>query len=128
VFLHIFREGKTVRAKQTIQIIEGFKLGSLGAGHSIKQRQTPKSILDKYEIPEKPIVRIGTKLQVVEGSGLDSGKIGVVISPRDLLYTQRGVPEIDGYYKPVDWEEEVPLQLEDNSIIIMTKHRLREVK
>ena len=73
---------------------------------------------------------IGEKVKVCGGSGCDSGKVGVII-PRSqvpMKQTNGGlIPDLEGHYKPVDWGEEVPVLLDDDTIITMYKNRLTKV-
>ena len=67
---------------------------------------------------------VGTRVKVVEGSGLDSGKIGTVMDVRDVRIRGDGVPLLEGAYSPVDWKKEVPIKMDDGTKISMFKNRL----
>lgn len=70
------------------------------------------------------MLKPGTRVRVVAGSGLDSDRIGTVI-PNNKIHTNgRGVPELPGHYKPVDWTHEVAIQYDDGSLGTMFKNRL----
>ena len=67
----------------------------------------------------------GDKVKVSQGSGLDSGKVGVVVSPQLIKTDGRGIPtNIQGAYKPVDWKKEVPIKFSDGTLTTMFKNRL----
>jgi len=70
----------------------------------------------------------GMRVKVSDGSGVDSNKTGVVVSPREVKTNGRGVPtNIQGAYKPVDWGREVAVKLDDGEIITMFKNRLSRI-
>lgn len=70
-------------------------------------------------------LRPGDYVEVVHGSGLDSGKRGKVVDRSAVKTDGRGVPtNVDGAYKPVDWKAEVAVQLDDGSLITIYKERL----
>jgi hypothetical protein len=68
---------------------------------------------------------IGTRVKVSDGSGIDSGKEGIIVERSRVRTDGRGVPtNIIGAYKPVDWSRDVAVQLDNGSIITMPKNRL----
>lgn len=72
--------------------------------------------------------RLGMKVQVSDGSGLDSNKMGTVVSPREVKTDGRGTPtNVSGAYKPVDWSRETAVRLEDGSLITMFNNRLKSI-
>jgi hypothetical protein len=84
--------------------------------------------LDQYDKnPPRLSFRVGQRVRVVEGAGLDSGKVGVVISPREIPVDGRGIPKIPGHYKPVDWKREVAVRYDDGTRDTMFKVALRPV-
>ena len=68
----------------------------------------------------------GTQVTIVHGSGIDSGKTGVVVDQREIKTDGRGVPVnvSNNPYKPVDWNEEVAVRFENGELITMYKDRL----
>lgn len=68
----------------------------------------------------------GTKVKVVNG-GVNSGKTGVVISPREVPTDGKGVPKLTGHYKPVDWKKEVAIKLDSGEVITMFKNRVEKL-
>ncbi len=47
----------------------------------------------------------GMRVRVLEGAGLDTGKVGVIV-PRNQVSTRGdGVPNIPGHYKPMSTDE-----------------------
>lgn len=69
--------------------------------------------------------RIGERVRVSEGSGIDSGKTGVIVSPGEVKTRGDLVPtNIEGAYKPVDWKREVAVRLDNGELITMFKNRL----
>jgi hypothetical protein len=69
--------------------------------------------------------RVGTKVKVSDGSGLDSNKTGIVVSPREVKIDGSGIPvNVSGAYKPVDWKREIAVKFDDGSLITMFKNRL----
>jgi len=75
-------------------------------------------------------LHVGEKVKICGGSGVNSGKVGIVI-PRSQVPTKQTsggiIPDLPGYYKPVDWAQEIPLRLEDGKIITMYEERLTRV-
>lgn len=71
----------------------------------------------------------GARVKVSEGSGLASNKQGVVVDRREVRVDGSGVPINTLYnpYKPVDWDEEVAVRLDDGELITMYKDRLEEL-
>lgn len=67
---------------------------------------------------------IGQHVQISQGSGLDSGKTGVVVNRQVIPTDGRGIPKIPGAYYPMK-AEEVAIQ-EDNTgeLIIMFQYCL----
>jgi len=86
---------------------------------------TPESLND---IEAAGRLKVGDRVRVSEGSGLESGVTGTIVSMwefnSNIGTNERGVPNIEGYYKPVDWSREVPLKLDDGSYITMFKNRV----
>jgi hypothetical protein len=66
----------------------------------------------------------GMKVQICEGSGLDSGKIGKVMYPSELKCDGRGVPQLPGHYSPINFRKEAAIRLEDGSVTTMYLNRL----
>ena len=70
---------------------------------------------------------LGIKHRVSAGSGVDSGKIVMVVPISVIGMKQMGgglIPDISGHYKPVDWSREVPVRFEDGTLGTMFKDRL----
>lgn len=71
---------------------------------------------------------VGTRVKVSDGSGIDSNKTGVVVSPSEVKTDGRGVPtEITGVYSPVDWSKESAILLDDGGLITMFNNRLNVI-
>lgn len=69
--------------------------------------------------------KVGDRVSVTHGSGVDSGKAGTVVNPREVKTDGRLVPtNIRGAYKPVDWKREVAVRLDNGELITMFKNRL----
>ena len=69
--------------------------------------------------------KIGDKVKISEGSGLDSGKTAIVVSRSKIITDGRGIPKnVLGAYKPVDWKREIAIQFEDGTYKTMFKNRL----
>ena len=69
---------------------------------------------------------IGTRVQVVGGSGIDSGKTGTIAAFSEVMVDGRGIPiNVKGAYKPVDWKRESAVRLDDGSLTTMFDNRLR---
>jgi hypothetical protein len=71
----------------------------------------------------------GMHVRVSEGSGLDSGRTGVIIDQREFQReigtNERMVPNISGHYKPVDWTRQMAVRYDDDgSLDTMFKDRL----
>lgn len=78
-----------------------------------------------------PKLKVGDRVQISGGSGLSSDQLGVIVSSEEFMkevgVNERGVPKIDGYYKPVDWTKEYAIRLDDGSVITMYKNRVNLV-
>lgn len=72
------------------------------------------------------MVKIGDKVKVVGGSGLDSGKVGVVLSP-DSQAGRDGIRLEGGRYKPFDRKKELVIRGENSHIFTMFKSRVKKV-
>ena len=73
--------------------------------------------------------RIGQRVCVSEGSGIDSGRCGVIVSPREVVTDGRGIPRnIPGAYSEMDLSRERPVRLDNGRLILMFKNRLRRSK
>jgi hypothetical protein len=60
------------------------------------------------------------------GAGLDSGLTGTVVKPGDVKINGRGIPtNIPGAYKPVDWDKEVAIRLDNGGLTTMQKGRIK---
>jgi len=68
--------------------------------------------------------RVGTNVTVSFGSGTESGKTGVVVERSEIKTNGRGVPLLEGYFSPVNWEEESAIRLRDGRLITMFDDRL----
>ena len=79
----------------------------------------------KYIVAAKQM-SVGDRVQIAINSGTLSGKKGVVIDKNLVKTDGRGVPtNIPGAYKPVDWNAEVAIQLDDGQLVTMFKNRVR---
>ncbi len=59
---------------------------------------------------------VGDRIEVTEGAGLKSCTTGTVVSRNLIPVRSDGVPNLPGYYKPVDWNREVAIQYDDLSV------------
>ena len=72
-------------------------------------------------------LKTGDRVQVIECSGVDSGKTGVIVSRMvvPLKSTPCGmVPDLPGHYRPMN-NNEVAVRLGDGTLITMFRSRLR---
>lgn len=132
---YYYRHGQTAQGfvNKVLDAIPGVKIIDSGdiwkpfkGGASLAQQS---HFYVTFELPtmneSRKIFNVGAKVQVSDGSGLKSNKIGVVVSPRMVKTDRDGVPKnVTGAYKPVDWSREVAVQLEDGELITMFKTRL----
>lgn len=90
-----------------------------------------KSKHDVLHLPDEfgKNINIGDRVEISEGSGIDSGKEAVVVNQSEIKTDGRGVPTntVDNPYKPVDWKKEVAIKFDDGSLRTMFKNRLRKV-
>ena len=78
---------------------------------------------------KRQIFKIGQKVQVTDGSGIDSGKIGRIVKTTRLQTGWDGVPKnIRGAYRPFNTNKEEVIELEDGSLITMFRNRLKIVE
>jgi hypothetical protein len=80
-------------------------------------------------LTEKNVVLTpGTKVQVSGGSGLASDKKGTIVDRSKIKTDGKGVPtNCEGNYKPVDWDKEVAIKLDDGKLITMFKNRVKVI-
>lgn len=68
---------------------------------------------------------VGSKVKVVFGSGLASGKLATVVPSTEIRTDGRGIPtNVEGAYKPVDWKRETAIRYEDGKYDTMFNNRL----
>ena len=68
----------------------------------------------------------GDMVRISEGSGTDSGKVVNVVSQEVIQTDGQGIPtNVEGAYKPVNWNEQVAIQYEDGTYGTMYKNRLQ---
>jgi hypothetical protein len=73
------------------------------------------------------MMKVGTRVRVSVGAGLDSGREGVIIPKRDVPTDGRGVPQVGGgNYKPMQ-SHEYAIR-DDRGIFTMFEQYLIEVK
>ena len=77
---------------------------------------------------EEANLSIGTKVTIMHGSGVDSGKKGTIVDPRKEIKTDgRGVPtNIQGAYHPFDNKKEYAIRLDGGELISMFKERVKK--
>ena len=74
---------------------------------------------------EATTLKVGSRVKVVSGSGLDSGKEGVIVDRSNVKTDGRGVPmNLSGNYKPIDWSKEVLIKQDDGKMFSMFKNRV----
>lgn len=68
----------------------------------------------------------GTKVQVAGGSGLNSDKKGVIVDKSKIKTDDKNIPtNCEGHYKPVNWDKEVAIKLDNGKFITMYKNRVK---
>lgn len=73
--------------------------------------------------------KTGDKVVITEGSGVDSGKSGIVVDRSEVKTSGNLVPtNVKGAYKPVDWSREIAIKLENGDLITMTRNRVEHSK
>lgn len=72
----------------------------------------------------RPNIGIGQGVEITQGSGLHSGKRGVVLDPKVVPTDGRGAPQLAGHYKPME-DADVPVGLDDGELIVIPLNRLR---
>jgi hypothetical protein len=71
----------------------------------------------------------GDAVRIGSGSGVLTGREGVIVSPTEVRTDGRGIPtNIRGAYRPVDWSKEVAIRLDDGELVTMFKNRLVHVE
>lgn len=68
-------------------------------------------------------MKIGTRVKVCPGSGLESGTIGIVIPNREIPTNGRGVPLITGYYHPIT-KKDIAIRTNSGRLLTMFRNRL----
>ncbi len=71
-------------------------------------------------------IKVGVRIQVTGGSGIDSHRIGTVIARNRIQVDGRGIPKIAGYYKPMS-PDEVALIDDHGQMFTMFRNRLRVI-
>ena len=81
---------------------------------------------DEEMTDEAASLKVGSRVKVVSGSGLDSGKEGVIVDRSGVKTDGRGVPTNlgAGPYKPIDWSKEVLIKQDDGKMLSMFKNRV----
>jgi hypothetical protein len=88
----------------------------------ISDVETPAS---HTKTDEATTLKVGSRVKVVSGSGLDSGKEGVIVDRSNVKTDGRGVPmNLSGNYKPIDWSKEVLIKQDDGKMFSMFKNRV----
>lgn len=75
-------------------------------------------------------MKVGTKVRIAEGSGLDSNKTGVIVPLSEVgtnLSNGRSIPNISGAYKPLGKDERI-IKLDLGGYTIMFTNRLLGLK
>ena len=81
------------------------------------------------EVVLPPAFRVGQQAKITIGSGLDSGKVVTIVPRSTVKVGRQGIPtNVEGAYRPVDWDREYAIRYKDGSIGTMFKGRLEEVK
>ncbi len=70
-------------------------------------------------------VKIGQRVRVCFGSGLDSNKTGRIVPKSSVRTNGRGVPELTGHYKPITSRESL-IRYDDGTYGTMFNNRLIE--
>jgi len=98
---------------------ENASMGGMSAG-SIASTAAPMEDYGSDEAhPE------GSRVKVAINSGLNSDKTGVIVGQRYVKTDGRGTPtNIPGAYKPVDWNVESAVMLDNGQLITMFNDRL----
>ncbi len=68
-------------------------------------------------------IRIGQRVRVNAGSGLDSGKLGIVIHKSKVPTDGQGVPRMRGYYRPME-PTDVAIITPSQEIIVIPRSRV----
>ena len=71
-------------------------------------------------------IKIGDRVKVT-GGGVDDGSTGTVINSKQIKTDGRGVPELTGHYKPVDWSKEIAIKKDNGEIITMFKTHVKVI-
>jgi hypothetical protein len=72
------------------------------------------------------VIRTGVRVRIIDGAGLDAGKTGTVIRRIDIPVDGRGIPKLQGYYKPME-KRDVPIRLDDGRLTVMDSFLIRPV-
>jgi hypothetical protein len=73
-------------------------------------------------------VQLGSRVRIAQGSGINSGHTGRVVSPTSVRTDRRGVPtNVRGAYRPIDWSREVAVRLDNGVLITMFVDQLQVI-
>jgi len=112
--------GKSVEETEALLEEDQRMENAIGASKKQAQNRGPKR-KRRHRYTFTP----GTRVQVSGGSGIDSDKQGVIVDRSEVETDGRGIPtNISGAYKPIDWQEQVAVRLDNGSLITMYKDRL----
>ncbi len=64
--------------------------------------------------------KVGDRVEVTYGAGLRECATGTVVSRSLIPIRANGVPNLPGYYKPVDWNREVTIHAERDDLTVGT--------
>lgn len=73
-------------------------------------------------------LRVGERVEVSLGSGLRSGKVGTIVPWSRVRTDGRGIPLIEGHYKPADHRAEALILGDGGELFTMYKNRLRRIE
>lgn len=121
-FFELWKEFKGIENKMDFQGFNEPQDPEIGHDEYLKKSGQMKS----FDIKEGGNdFSVGNKVKISDGSGVDSNKTGVIVSPREIKTDGSGVPvNVQGAYKPVDWNREVAVRLDDGNLITMFKNRV----
>ena len=69
-------------------------------------------------------IPLGQRVKVCNGSGIESGVTGVIIDRRNVPTDGRGIPQLLGHYRPVNWKREYAIRDDTGRVFTMFGDRL----
>ncbi|MFA5300661.1 MAG: DUF3008 family protein, partial [Lutibacter sp.] len=122
--VHAAQKGEKPASPKVAKVAKSISKSDAEDFASTKHKGLPEKVTEGFS----ENFAVGQKIKIADLSGVDSNKTGTIVSPKEVKTNGQGVPtNIQGAYKPVDWNKEAAVRLDDGELITMFKNRLSPV-